>query len=197
VQMLEQPEVAAEVDVRQRMKAGLERLAERGELNALLADDGPARRSPWFAFAAAAVLLLGFGLAYWRWVAPEPIAMAGSLAALTHAASANAVSATYVLASTRTRPDETRISARSGDAPFTIQVATGSASNRFTASLLRMQDGGTAPVVQGVPVTGTVPGLVDVYLNPAALTSGQYLLQLTPEAGGAPEEFSFSLQIER
>src|SRR5689334_9000237 len=80
--MLERPELAAEVDARQRMKAGLQTLEARGELDALLARSRP---SPYVRYAAAAgvVLVLIAIIVLWRNSDKTPPAMAGSLEALS------------------------------------------------------------------------------------------------------------------
>src|SRR3982751_1189856 len=69
--MLENPPLAAEVDARQRMKAGLQRLEERGELAALLAQPPAPSRFLRYAAAAAVLLVLGAGVTYWRSGSPS------------------------------------------------------------------------------------------------------------------------------
>src|SRR5262249_26550611 len=65
VAMLEQPELTAEVDARQRIKAGLQHLDRLGELDKLVAGP-PRRRFVPLALAASVLLLMLAGLAYWK-----------------------------------------------------------------------------------------------------------------------------------
>jgi hypothetical protein len=196
--MLENPPLAAEVDARQRMKAGLQRLEERGELAALLAQPPAPSRFLRYAAAAAVLLVLGASLAYWKSGTPSRPFIASSLQALTGSgATSHGVAATYVLASTRARPEETVITAPSGGGLVRIQVVPDSGAERpYMAALARIEDGREHLLADRVTVQGAAGGsLVDLYLDPAALEPGDYRLRLS--AGDLSYDYAFKLNADR
>src|SRR4026209_982222 len=66
IAVLESPELAADVDVRQRMKVGLRQLEQRGELQKLLSqpDRRAASRMPLAVAASVLIVLIGAAL-FW------------------------------------------------------------------------------------------------------------------------------------
>jgi hypothetical protein len=197
--MLEAPDVAADVDVRHRIKLGLRELEERGELEALI--QRPARRFSQlrYAVAACALLALGAAIAYWQVEGGARVAMAGSLAALRGGGS-QPVAASYILASTRSRPEETVVSAEPGAGAIRLRIVLDSGiAQSFVASLAQVSGSGESVVAMSVPLDSAADGLVEVFLDPRALESGRYVLRLAPGAsdGGVAEEFAFSLNLKR
>jgi hypothetical protein len=195
--MLEQPDVAADVDVRHRIKLGLQQLEERGELDTLL--QRPARRTYLrYAVAACALLALGATIAYWQTAGTARVAITGTLTALRGGGS-QAVAASYILASTRSRADDTVISAAPGAGAVRLRIVLESGiAQSFMASLAEVEGAGEKSVAERVPLQSTGDGLVEVFLDPGELESGRYVLRLAPEsAAGVPEEFSFTLNLKR
>jgi hypothetical protein len=193
--MLENPTLAAEVDARQRMKAGLQLLEQRGQLAALLSQPASPSRFLRYAAAAAVLLVLGGALVYWKGGAPSHTYMAGSLQGLAGSkASSGASVATYLLASTRSRPEETLITAPAGGGLVRIQVVPDSGVERaYTAALAQVSSEGQETVLADrIPVHGTAGGsLVDVYLDPVALQPGDYRLRLI--SGDLTYDYAFKL----
>ena len=196
--LVENPPLAAEVDARQRMKAGLQRLEERGELAALLAQPAAPSRFLRYAAAAAVLLVLGAGVTYWRSGTPSRPFIAGSMQALTGSGTpSSGVAATYLLASTRARPEETVITAPPGGGLVRIQVVPDSGAERpYTASLARIAGGQEHLLADRVPVQGAAGGsLIDLYVDSASLESGDYRLRLS--AGDVAYDYAFKVNADR
>jgi hypothetical protein len=188
--MIERPELAADVDVRRRIKAGLQLLDERRELEPLLV---PAKAKPQYLryAAAAAVLVVAAGLwSTWRgqWATPDRTLISSS------AIGASPIAATFMLARTR-----------SADTPvFEVQRDGGPVRLRI---LVEDPEVATFDVTLG-PVTeapGAIPihessaavaadGFAEIYLDPRGLSSGAYVLSLKSKAG-AEQRFPFELRV--
>jgi hypothetical protein len=190
VAMLESPELAADVDVRQRMKVGLRQLEQRGELQKLLSqpDRRAASRMPLAVAASVLIVLIGAAL-FWvfRGVpgASAPIAFSASQIG------SRGISATYVLASTRAGDTEAIINLPANAAPLRLRLVPESPdATEFTASLVRVTPGGEVDAAPAVRVTRGQVGFVEVFLDPARLSSGSYRLRM------AREEYSFTLNVQ-
>jgi hypothetical protein len=193
--LMVRPDVAADVDVRHRIKLGLQALDERGELAQSL--ERPPLRSHWrFAMAACALLALGAVIAYWQLANTAPVAMSGTLAAL-RGGSSSPIAASYIFASMRSRAEAPVITAKPGAGAIRIHIVQESGLTQgFVGSLAAVSANGERIVAARVPLESTGNGLVEVFLDPGELSSGSYLLRLTPESGaGAPEEFPFTLSL--
>jgi hypothetical protein len=195
--MLERPELAAEVDARQRMKAGLQVLEARGELDALMVRS---RLSPYVRYAAAAcvvlVLIAGFALVRSYLEAPPP-AIAGSLKGLALGSTGRVIEGPYLLVGTRGRQDEAVISLKPGIHAIQLQVMPDFADNRFLlASLSKVSAGKDSALVEDVRVENSGSGLFNIFLNPALLGSGRYRLTVRRPAAAVPApSYSFELQV--
>ena len=192
--MLENPPLAAEVDARQRIKAGLQRLDESGQLAPLLAQPATPSRFLRYAAAAAVLLVLGAGITYWTGKTAPHHLMAGSVQALVGPGpSARNVAATYLLASTRARPEETTVTPPAGGGLVRIQVVPDSGAERaYTATLARVVGNAEKVLTDHVTVQGAAgASLIDVYLDPASLEPGDYRLRLS--AGDLTYDYAFKL----
>jgi hypothetical protein len=192
VAMLGSPDLAADVDVRQRIKAGLRHLERRGELQALL--DAPPRRRYLPVALAASVLLLVFGVAYWKFMGMRASAPGAALSA--SAGSTGAVSASYLLASTRFGTTEPTFETAAGSAPLQLRIVPESRrATSFRVSLARIADDGETPASEPVRLARGTTDFVEVFVDPSKLTSGRYRLRLMPEPAGVNEEYVFTLRI--
>jgi len=195
VALLDSPELAAEVDERQRMKAGLGELERRGELQALLAQ--PLRpsgfRSP--LALAASVLIVVFGAALF-WFFRGGVTGGASIALTATPAETRGISATYILASTRAGATDPTLDIARGAAPVRLRLVPESQGVAvFTASLIRVASTGEVSASPTLRVTQGTTAFVEVFLDPAPLPSGSYRLHLQPESGGPAEDYSFTLNI--
>jgi hypothetical protein len=195
--LMVQPDVAADVDLRHRIKLGLQALDERGELAALV--ERPPRRTTWqYALAASALLAVGAAIAYWQYASAARAVMSGSLAALTGGAS-QPISASYIFASTRSRTQGPVITVARGAGAIRIRVVQESGLEQsFVGSLAAVSARGENVVAERVPFESGGNGLVEVFLDPRDLESGRYVLRLAPESdAGSRQEFPFTLNLTR
>lgn len=196
--LMARPDVAADVDVRHRIKLGLQALDERGELADLLRR-APSRTPWWYAVAACTLLAVGAVTAYWQLGTTARLVMGGSLAALKGGAS-QPVSASYIFASTRSRAEGPVITVASDAGAVRIRVVQESGlSQAFVGSLALITSSGERTVAEHVRFESANNGLLEVFLDPRELRSGSYVLRLEPEPGSsaAPEEFPFTLNLTR
>ena len=186
--MIERPELAADVNVRRRIKAGLALLEQRNELNPLLA---PGVRQPQFLryAAAAAVLVVVAGFwGSWRYQTSAPQALVRS-----SEIGAAKVAATFMLARTRA----------AGAPIFNVQRDAGLVKFR----ILIDEEGG-APFAVRLTANGqseanpfkdsTIPqstdGFAEIYLDPRVLNSGDYVLSVRQQSG-AEQLLPFTLNV--
>jgi hypothetical protein len=197
--LMQRPDVAADVDVRHRIRLGLQALEERGELAALM--ERPPHRTGWhFAVAACALLAVGAAIAYWQLAGTARLAMSGTLAALKGGAS-QPISGSYIFASTRSRAQGQVITVARDAGAIRVRVVQESGLPQdFVGSLAAVSAAGAEKLVAGrVPLVSGGNGLVEVFLDPRELESGKYVLRLAPESGGGgeAEEFPFTLNVTR
>lgn len=179
--MMAEPAIAADVDVRQRIKAGLERLEEQGQLAPLLQGSPAKSRAPRYALAASlALALLVAGFAAWQ-LGPGGAPQEGVLASLT-SAPADGVADSFLLALTRNQAKPTEIRVQPA-VPVRLRVlADTSATGPFTVEFA-----GHRQTVELSP-----DGYVDVHLVAAKPGTSEYPLTVTP-ASGAAQTFQLRL----
>ena len=195
--LMQRPDVAADVDVRHRIKLGLLALEERGELAALV--ERPLRRTQWhYAVAACALLAVGAVIAYWQFAGTARVVIGGTLTALKGGATLP-ISASYIFASTRSRAQGPVVTAARDAGAIRIRVVQESGiAQGFVGSLAVVSAAGENVIAERVPLVSGGNGLVEVFLDPRELQSGKYVLRLAPESGaGEAEEFPFTLNLTR
>ena len=187
--MIERPALAADVNVRRRIKSGLALLEERNELAPLLAS---APRPQYLRYAAAAavlVLVAGFW-STWRGVPVQPMQALISSSEM----GARKAAVGFMLARTRSSQENSHEVERNGG-PVPIQILVDDpAAVPFTVRLLRRGDSTDATVLNQSSIPNTTDGFAEIYLDPRELESGSYELSLTSKAG-AEELFPFTLTI--
>jgi hypothetical protein len=188
--MIEQQAVAADVDVRQRIKAGLKLLEERAELEAIVQKPVPRWDYRWA--AAAAVLLVIFG-ATLMLRQPGPATPGGNIAALiaSNGPGGNLVaSATYLLAKTRSDPTPLTVPVSPKDEIIKLQIiADGDLTAPITATLASVADNGISTLGK-TEVWPGADGYIEVFVRGGALSPGLHELRLSAP-GSEPETFRF------
>lgn len=187
--MIERPELAADVNVRRRIKSGLSLLEERKELDALL---GPARPKPTYLryAAAAAVLVAVMGL--WSAWQREPV----PLQALFNSNEIGAVkvAASFMLVKTRS-DDEHTFSVQRDEGPVRLQVLVDDpGAAPFVVRLAAGPEQEGASGFRESRIAQTTDGFAEIWLDPRTLDSGSYTLTLLPQTGDA-QVFPFILRI--
>lgn len=188
--MIERPELAADVNVRRRIKAGLQVLEQRRELDSLL--ESAVRKPQYLRYAAAAaVLVVAAGLwSTWRgqWATPDKVLFASS------EVGASPIAATFMLAHTRSADIPVfNVQRDGGRLRFRVLVEEPEAG-RFDVTLVSLTaPSGEVPVHESsMPVAAD--GFVEVYLEPRGLSTGTYALSLKPPSG-AEQRFPFELRV--
>lgn len=199
IRMLEDPRLAAEVDVINRMREGFTVLQQRGELAAF-------RRTGFagWRFASAAMLaLVAIGGASLMMNARSrmsgvPPTLATSPSELGIESSGTPmVIATTLLAHTRGHqegPPEVKLQRHSGVIALKILPALAGNSSAYQATLERLTDKESEPVAANVKTVADPSGFVTLYVDTARLTSGTYRLSLAQ--GARTEEFLLTLTRE-
>jgi hypothetical protein len=180
--MIETPALAAEVDVRRRIKGGLELLEKRGQLGTMLREQ-PRQN---FRFLAAAASILVAAIAF-TWLYSNrssddalPQVQVGSLLSAIEG-TAPAVGASFTLA--RTRSGELPVLRVAGVKQLSrIRILIGQEGGSLSISL-----NSAATSVANLPVSARVAddGFAEVILNSRNLKPGRYELVVTPATGDA------------
>jgi hypothetical protein len=190
--MIERPELAADVNVRRRIKAGLQLLDERRELDPLLA---PVRKQPQFLryAAAAAVLVVAAGLwSTWRgqWATPEHTLFTSS------EIGASPIAATFMLARTRSADIPVFDVQRDGGAVRFRILVEGPDAAPFGVTLVAIGDpSGPIPFNESSTALAA-DGFAEIYLDPRGLSTGSYALLLKSQSG-AEQRFPFELRVSQ
>ena len=196
ISMLEHPEIADQVRLTQQIRAGLQRLDERGDLDRLSVAGPQTKFRRVLASAAAVVFAIGIGLLlYLRQPEATHRVIAGSPASLGFANSRSGTIASYMLAHTRGRPDVLLIRIPASG-PIEIQIVPDvvDSSAKYRVTLQRQMGDRyiTIGSVSGLTLDAT--GSVPMYVTPTELVAGQYTLILK---GRTTAEEKYRLRIER
>ena len=185
--MIAHPELAADVSVRRRIKAGLSQLEQNRELETLLKDEP--RRPNYLRYAAAASVLVVVAaglMTFWNRGTPP-------LQALINASDmgANPV-ASFTLATTRST-DVPVLEVQRDAGPVELRIFLDAAATPpFTARLTSGQAGTSA--IEDSSISQLTDGFALLYLEPRELQSGDYTLALEP-ASGDEQLFPFKLHV--
>ena len=185
--MIAHPELAADVSVRRRIKAGLSQLEQNHELEALLKE--VPRRPNYLRYAAAASVLVVVAaglMTFWNRETP-------SLQALFNASDMGAKPvASFILATTRSTDVQVlEIQRDAGQVELRLFVDA-AGTPPFTARLTSGQTGASA--IEESSISQLTDGFAVLYLEPRELHSGDYTLALE-SASGAEQLFPFKLHI--
>ena len=172
--MLSEPAVAADVDFRHRIKAGLGRLDEVGELSPMLAGAVPRRVFPYA--AAASALFAAFAA---TWVLTRPAAVATN---------DRGASQTFTLTSLRSA-DVQLVAINAGTQKIVLRVPVDADQATYIAHIEPDVNGsmsvepksfaGTPGAVRDRTAVPASDGTVEILLDAGELQSGDYVLELT------------------
>ncbi len=200
-ELLSNPEALSELEATARLKVGLERLRETGELTHLLRDRP--RRIPAYALPlAAGVAAIAIGTALW-WSTlvgtGAPALLFASQAALVEKVGhALPPGLTVALFSRRAATPVTRFEHPGSAATVELRVlpAASDRSHRYHLSVLRQRDTHFERLAEIGNLTVAEDGFVQVYADAARFPPGHYevvLADQTAPAGSATESFLFDL----
>jgi len=182
----EHPQICKDLEQTFKLKVGLARLRERGELEALLHRRDTRR---WVPYAtAAAVLLAILTSALWferRNATPAVLFLSPSAVAARHHAAAP-ILGSYVLVRSRGSTDVTDVPlpGTTGSVELRILPSEVSPGSRYSVEVKRF-DGDDAKHRSRVEgAAAGADGYIKVYLDGSELTAGEYEVSLRPAAGG-------------
>jgi hypothetical protein len=190
---LEDPEAVAEIEATARLKIGLSRLRENGELAELVAGAGASHPNRTYLVAlAASVVAVVISLSLWfpRSSVPTAPLMASVASAFKdHSGHSLAVVSTTPLMRTRAESYDAVIELPKTRGAMRLRVlpSTTTPGARYDASLLRIREDDTTEktVSIGDLQPNAEDGFVDMYADSSLLAPGRYRLILTPRAAGS------------
>jgi hypothetical protein len=195
ISMLEHPEIGAHTRLTRQIRAGLQRLAEQGNLDRLSL--ARPRVKSWRVLASAAAVLLAVGTGVLLYVRqPESLhsVIAGSPTRLGFTSSATRTTVSYVLAHTRGRPESLLIKI-TGSGPIEIRILPDQLDSAdYRVALQRQAGDRLIPIGSAVGLTADANGLVPMYVSATDLVAGEYIVILKGQ--GTAEE-KYRLRIER
>ena len=189
-----------ELEATARLKVGLERLRETGQLDGMLRTTSTTRQIfvGLAATIAIAVIAASFLLGYFRQPANAPWVAAASAAFVDRQGNALAIGPTVAVFRTREGKLDAAV-----QLPATRQVIvlralpeSGAPTDLYRLSLARLREDGSAEPSQAVAALRPAEdGFVTVYIDSALLTPGRY--RMTVSSGDSQTPESFFIQVNR
>jgi hypothetical protein len=201
---LQDPETVAELEATARLKIGLQRLRQDGELGELVSGPSYHLSRPMLLAMAASVAAVVIGIGLWmpRATLPSAPVLASTIGAFKdHNGHSLSVLATAPLFRTRAESYDAVVELphRRGAIKLRVLPATANETGRYQAALSRITDNDTSEQI--VSIRDLEPsaedGFVDLYADSALLAPGRYRLVLTrqSEAAAAPESDTFVIKF--
>lgn len=191
--MIEREDLAADVALRQRIKAGLAALDERGELQPLLKRASGASGIRRYAIAASAVLVL---VAAGTFLAQQESGRVtqGALLVARDAVRDARILSIHTLAQPRSNAPPPRIAIPAGEGLLQMQLFVDAATPTEVSVTLATGPADQQQVLGDVHASRRDDGVVEVWLRSAQLNAGVYTLTVTPLAGdGGVQSFAFEI----
>jgi len=193
---LEDSEAVAELEATARLKIGLHRLRESGELGELMAASGAAHPNRTFFIALAAsvaAIVVSVSLWYPRAGSPAvPVLASAATAFKDHSGHSLSVLTTTPLFRTRAESYDAVIQLPRDRGAIKLRVLPSTPADgvRYQATLSRVRDDDSSEriVSIGALQPSADDGFVDLYADSSLLAPGRYRLILTREGGSAPGE---------
>jgi len=194
-------EVVAELEATARLKVGLQRLRETGELQRLLDPRSRPRRSYLLA-AAAIIVAVAIGLGTWlpRRLPGVPVVVE-SAASLRNASGVSIrVGSTVAVFHKRAGAADGVVPAGAAGSGIAIRVlpSVTSPSGRYHVWLSRVRPGESQESVAELEAAAEADGFVSVYADASRLAPGRYRLTLVgPEKPAEPDVFTLDVSDTR
>jgi hypothetical protein len=195
-QLLDDPDAVWEIEATARLKIGLQRLRESGQLDSLMGGV-PLLQQPWVRALAASLVVFALVVGYSHWNAPaaRPLLAASVAALVDQAGRAVPVGATYALLRTRVTTDDAVIELPESPQAIALRVLpeTPAQPPRYRIALEQMRaDGSLKEVASIAHLAASADGFVTVFADASALVPGRYRLVVAGDASGdgvAPDAF--------
>ncbi len=199
------PEAVAELEATARLKIGLKRLRQSGELSELIAGTGsPSSNRTLMLAMAAGIAAVVIGVSLWfPHVFPSGSApiLASRITGLTdrNGHGLSVVSTTPLFRTRAERYDAViDLPPSRGAIRLRLLPSRPADSAHYQATLARIRDDDSpeAPVAIGNLQPSAEDGFVDVYADSSLLSPGRYRISLTRETGGAAGEDSDTFVVK-
>jgi hypothetical protein len=208
--LVSHPEVLRELEATARLKVGLARLRERGELDGLL--QAPVRTGPpaWLRQPAMIALAASFALAVvgallWRNTMPRTGMLYASLNALqAHGGASRSLVGHYTLLRTRSTGAETTLSPPPAGQAFELRVLPDieRGPDGYLVQLFRVRSDGSVEQQAVAGSTALQPGadgFITLYADSSLLSAGRYQLKVaaagTETGATAPPPEYFLIRV--
>jgi hypothetical protein len=177
--VLENPELAREVDLTRRFRAGLGELQRSGRLEPLLHWLPASRLRVQFAAAAAVMIVIVASLVYFTRPSPATAILATSIESLRPGV---LVSGTYLVALRRSGDDSITIPLPRPREALRLNIlpAMPAATDRYRVELREAGAGAGSEPLATVAGSAGDQGLVSVLIDTSHLQAGRYVLTLKP-----------------
>jgi hypothetical protein len=188
--LLRNPDVARELEATARMKVGLGRLRDSGELDKIV-QARPFFNRPAFLAVAASIGVLAIGLMFVRWQNPSaPSVLASSAAAFINVSGGKlAVGSTTPMLRVRSEKYDAEIELpveRQALKLRLLPTAPGG-TEKYSVALARLKDDGSTETVDTVKdLRPAQDGFISVFADSSSLRPGRYQLTVTGEGSEAP-----------
>jgi hypothetical protein len=189
--LLRNPDVARELEATARMKVGLARLRDAGELDKLV-KERPLFERPSFLAMAASIGVLAIGLVFVRWeTTSSPSVLASSASQLLDVSGKAPLSVGSTTPMLRVRSEkydaEIELPAERQALRLRLLPAAPEGTAKYNVSLARLKDDGTTEAVAAVKdLRPEQDGFISVFADSASLRAGRYQLTVTGESSEAP-----------
>lgn len=184
--LLQNPEITQELEATARMKVGMERLRESGELDKIVRAR-PFFERPAFLAAAASIGVLAIGLMFVRWQsASAPSVLASSAAEFGRAL---AVGSTPPMLRVRSEKYDAEIELPVERQALKLRLlpAASGGAEKYSVSLAHLKDDGSTETIAAVKdLRPAQDGFISVFADSALLRPGRYRLIVTGEGSEAP-----------
>jgi hypothetical protein len=190
------PEAVRELEATARLKVGLQRLRETGELEALMRES-TSLRSPFVLALAAGVAAVAIGVGLWHQNgAVAPILSGSAFALLDPGGHALPITKTQVLFRKRSEGYDAVIDLPEKRGTVQIRVLPETRAPLFSVFLARMRNDGTEQAVASVGnLKPAQDGSVDLYADSSRLDGGRYRLTVRPAGAESGSAESFVLKL--
>jgi hypothetical protein len=203
---LQDPEAVAELEATARLKIGLHRLRESGELDELIAGSGASspHRTFFLALAASvAAIVISLGVWYPRTGNPTAPPVLASAASMFKDRSGHSLSVLSTTPLYRTRAESydavIELPPNRGAIRLRVLPSTPVDAAHYQATLSRVQDDDSSQRIISIADLrpATDDGFVDLFADSSLLAPGRYRLILTREGTGsaASESDSFVIKV--
>jgi hypothetical protein len=180
------PEMVKEIEAAARIKVGLHKLSETGEMESLLKPDAW-YRSPGFLAMAASIMIVAIGVAFWFGRGAESPGLVASIEQLRDRSGQTlSLGDSYAILRTRSISYDAEIDLPATPQAIELRVLPEVEAQppRYRIAIARVgDDASLTPIGDLVKLAPAEDGFVPVFLDSSRLSPGRYQLTISGDAG--------------